>query len=53
MIVDDSLFRLIAGKIVHDSFSVSGFAQDCNISKIGRAGFKVKSYRAVKKKAEI
>ena len=28
MIVDDSLFHLIAGMIVHDSFSVSGFAQD-------------------------
>ena len=28
MIVDDSFFRLIAGMIVHDSFSVSGFARD-------------------------
>ena len=28
MIVDDSLFHLIRGMIVHDSFSVRGFAQD-------------------------
>ena len=28
MIVDDSFFRLIAGMIVHDSFSVSGYAKD-------------------------
>ena len=28
MIVDDSIFRLITGMIVHDSFSVSGFAKD-------------------------
>ena len=60
MIVDDSFFRLIAGMIAHDSFSVSGFAKDGLNSTFFRqdscrAGFKGNPIvrTPVKKKAEI